>query len=194
MRELILRTTALGILCASPLAGLTFTYGGARGQQASTSQQPASGQSSTAAEPETAKAGATRAGKTQAGDASAPKKLSDLLESKIRAEWAAYKNKDKKAYGEFLADDFMAVEEDGNGERTKAQVLREVDQSVVHDYQVQLFRVDPIAPGAQLVTYENMIQFPRGSANRFEKIFISEIWVRRNSEWKLWRYQATRVK
>ena len=131
---------------------------------------------------------------TPSGSAESNKKLADLLESKIRAAWKAFKDKDKKAYSEFLTDDFMAVEEDGQGERTKMIVLREVGESVVHDYTVQLFRVDPIAPGAQLVTYENVIQFPPGSASRFEKIFISEIWVKRNGEWKSWRYQATRVK
>lgn len=108
--------------------------------------------------------------------------------------WKAFKDKDKKAYAEFLADDFMAVEEDGQGERTKTVVVREVDESVVHDYHLQLFRVDPIAAGAQLVTYENVIQFPPGAASRFEKIFICEIWVKRGGEWKSWRYQATRVK
>ncbi len=122
------------------------------------------------------------------------KKLADLLESKIRDMWAAFKNKNKRAYGDFLTDDFMAVEEDGQGERTKTVVLREVGESVIYDYHAQLFRVDPVASGAQLVTYENVIQFPPGSASRFEKIFISEIWVKRNGEWKSWRYQATRVK
>lgn len=126
--------------------------------------------------------------------ATSDKKLADLLESKIRAAWKAFRDKDKKAYAEFLTDDFMAVEEDGQGERTKTVVLREVGESVVHEYSVQLFRVDPISPGAQLVTYENVIQFPPGARSRFEKIFITEIWVKRNGEWKSWRYQATKVK
>jgi hypothetical protein len=121
-------------------------------------------------------------------------KLSELLESKIRAAWAAFKNKDKQAYGDFLAHDFMAVEEDGLGERDKSRVLREVGENVVYDYKLQLFRMDPIAPDAALVTYENVIQFPPRAGSRFEKIFISEIWVKRNGHWKSWRYQATKVK
>jgi hypothetical protein len=131
---------------------------------------------------------------TPSGNGESDKKLADLLESKIRASWEAFKNKDKKAYGEFLTDDFMAVEEDGQGERTKNVVLREVGESVVYSYKVQLFRTDRIAPGAALVTYENVIQFPPGIGSRFEKIFISEIWVKRDSQWKSWRYQATKVK
>jgi len=126
--------------------------------------------------------------------AAAQKTISELLEKKIRAMWKAFKEKDKTAYAEYLADDFMAVEEDGQGERTKAVVVREVGESMLHDYNVQLFRVDAIGPNAQFVTYENVLQFPPGSAARFQKIFISEVWVKRGGEWKSWRYQATRVK
>ena len=46
-------------------------------------------------------------------------KLADLLEAKVRAAWAAFKNKDKDGYAEFLTDDFQAVEADGDGERSK---------------------------------------------------------------------------
>jgi len=122
------------------------------------------------------------------------KKIADLLESKIRDAWEAFKNKNKQAYADFLTDDFMAVEEDGGGERTKMKVLREVGESNVYSYKLQLFRTDAIVPDAVLVTYENVIEFPPKVGSRFEKIFVSEIWVKRNGKWKSWRYQATKVK
>ena len=180
-----MRKSLIGICAALALAGWAF------GQQ-----PPASaGQDKGAIQPAPSSTGTHKsAASKQSSSVASDKKLADLLESKIRAAWKAFKDKDKKAYAEFLTDDFMAVEEDGQGERTKMVVLREVGESVVHDYQVQLLRVDPIAPGAQLVTYENVIQFPSGARSRFEKIFISEIWVKRNGEWKSWRYQATKVK
>lgn len=120
--------------------------------------------------------------------------VNELLQGNIRAMWSAFKDKKKEAYSEYLWDDFQAVEEDGDGERNKLRVLREVNQSVVSDYSLQLFRVDPISAEAALVTYENVIKFPRGAGSRFEKIFVSEIWVKRHGQWKAWRYQATRVK
>jgi uncharacterized protein DUF4440 len=140
--------------------------------------------------PEASKSAAS----TPSISAASDKKLADMLESKIRASWEAFKNKDQKAYAEFLSDDFMAVEEDGLGERTKSRVLREVGESVIYDYKLQLFRTDQILPGAALVTYENVIQFPPRIGSRFDKIFVSEIWVKRNGQWKSWRYQATKVK
>jgi hypothetical protein len=130
----------------------------------------------------------------QANVQTVPMKLEDQLEANVRAAWTAFKEKNKKAYSDYLWDDFMAVEEDGDGERNKLKILREVEKSVVHDFSLQLFRVDPIGSDAALVTYENIIQFPPKASLRFEKIFVSEIWLRRNGQWKVWRYQATRVR
>jgi hypothetical protein len=180
-----MRNSLMGGFAALALACCSF------GQQppASAGQDPAAKQPA----PPAAEASKSATG-AKPSSADSDKKLAALLESKIRASWEAFKKKDKTAYAEFLADDFMAVEEDAQGERTKMVVLREVGESLVRDYKLQLFRTDPIAANAALVTYENVIQFPRGVGSPFEKIFISEIWVKRNGQWKSWRYQATKVK
>ena len=130
----------------------------------------------------------------QSTTAKAQADLSELLQANIRAMWAAFRDKKKQAYAEYLWDDYKAVEEDAQGERNKLRVLREVDESVVQNYTLQLFQVDPLGSDAALVSYENVIEFPAKSRNRFEKIFISEIWLKRHGQWKAWRYQATRVK
>jgi len=44
----------------------------------------------------------------QAAGTSADSSLKDMFEAKIKAEWEAIKNKDKKAYGDLLADDYQA--------------------------------------------------------------------------------------
>ncbi|HWO36080.1 MAG TPA: hypothetical protein VNO32_45390, partial [Candidatus Acidoferrum sp.] len=44
---------------------------------------------------------------------SADSSLQDMFESKIKVEWEAIKTKDKKAYGDLLADDYEGVEVDG---------------------------------------------------------------------------------
>jgi len=130
----------------------------------------------------------------QSANSAARADLNEQLQANIRAMWSAFKDKKKQAYAEFLWDDYKAVEEDAQGERNKLRVLREVDESVVQDYNLQLFQVDPIGSDAALVTYENVIQFPAKSRNRYEKIFVSEIWLKRHGQWKAWRYQASRVK
>lgn len=52
--------------------------------------------------------------------------LKDLFEAKIKTEWEALKNKDQKAYGDLLADDYQGVEVDGRSERNKLQAINEL--------------------------------------------------------------------
>jgi uncharacterized protein (TIGR02246 family) len=121
-------------------------------------------------------------------------KLADLLEAKVRAAWAAFKNKDKNAYAEFLTDDFQAVESDGEGERTKLHVLREVEHCMYTDYTLQMFQVQPLGPDYAFVTYESSMQFPRTSALHFRRVFVGELWTQHDGQWKMMRYQETLVR
>ena len=121
-------------------------------------------------------------------------KLADLLEAKVRAAWAAFKKKDKDGYAEFLTDDFQAVEADGDGERPKPHILREVEHSMYTDYLLQLFQVQQLGPNYAFVTYESTMQFLQGSATRYRRVFIGELWAKRDGQWKMMRYQETPVR
>jgi uncharacterized protein (TIGR02246 family) len=127
-------------------------------------------------------------------NATAQSKLADMLEAKVRAAWAAFKKKDKDGYAEFLTDDFQAVEADGDGERPKPHILREVEHSMYTDYLLQLFRVQQLGPNYAFVTYESTVQFPQGSATRYRRVFIGELWTRQDGQWKMMRYQETPVR
>jgi hypothetical protein len=126
--------------------------------------------------------------------AAAPPKLADLLEARVRAAWAAFKKKDKDGYAGFLTDDFQAVESDGDGERSKAKTLREVEHSMYTDYLLQMFQVQPLGTHYAFVTYESSMQFPKTAALRFRRVFIGELWTNRDGEWKMMRYQETLVR
>jgi len=121
-------------------------------------------------------------------------KLEDLLEAKVRAAWAKFKEKDKDGYAEFLVDDFQAVEADGDGERPKSRILREVEHSMYTGYSLQLFQVQRLGPNYSFVTYESTMQFPQGSVARFKRVFIGELWTLRDGQWKMLRYQETPVR
>jgi uncharacterized protein (TIGR02246 family) len=131
---------------------------------------------------------------TQSKDTIAQSKLAELLEAKVKAAWAAFKKRDKDGYAAFLTDDFQGVEADGDGERPKPHILREVEHSMYTDYLLQLFQVQPLGPHYAFVTYESTMQFPKGSATRFKRIFIGELWTNRDGEWKMMRYQETPVR
>jgi hypothetical protein len=130
----------------------------------------------------------------QSNNVSADSGLKDLFEAKIRMEWEALKNKDKKVYAELLADDYQGVEVDGKGERTKLQALNELAGQNVFNYTLWGFKVIPLAPDATFVIYESTMQYPPTAQLRYSRVYISELWVKRAGEWKELHYQETHVK
>jgi hypothetical protein len=130
----------------------------------------------------------------QSGSSSVDLKLKDMFESKIKAEWDALKNKDKKAYGGLLADDYEGVEVDGQGERTKLQAIGEMADLNVFNYTLGGYKLIPLGPDAAFVIYEVTMQFPPKSVVHYSRVYVTELWVRRGGEWKELHYQETHVK
>jgi hypothetical protein len=120
--------------------------------------------------------------------------LKGTLEAKIKVEWEALKNKDRKAYAELLADDYEGVEIDGRGERNKIQSLNELADENVYNYMLERFKLIPLGPDAAFVIYDSTMQFPPKSQLRYSRVYIGELWVKRAGEWKLLHYQETHVK
>jgi len=136
---------------------------------------------------------ASKAGETQpahGGDSA----LKEMFEAKIKGEWDALKNRDKKAYGDFLADDYIGVEVDGRGERNKIQSLNEVAELNVADYTMWGLKVTPLGPDTTFLVYEITMQFPPRAQVRYARIYIGSLWVKRGGEWKELHYQETHVK
>jgi ATP-dependent exoDNAse (exonuclease V) alpha subunit len=117
-----------------------------------------------------------------------------MFESKIKVEWEAIKNKDKKAYGELLADDYQGVEVDGKGERNKIQAINELVETNVFNYSLFGLKVIPLEPDAALVIYEVTMQFPPKAQGRYARVYIIELGRKRSGQWKEVHYQETHVK
>ena len=130
----------------------------------------------------------------QPATSSATADLTNLLDAKVNAEWDAIRKKDKTALGALLDDDYIAVEADREGERFKWKVLSELDRSSVTDYSLSFLKVTPLGPDAAFVRYEVFMRFPPKSIQRFLKVLIGEVWVRRGGQWKSLHYQETPVK
>jgi|SRR5579863_4117097 len=120
--------------------------------------------------------------------------MRDMFEAKIKVEWDALKHKDKKAYGELLADDYQGVEVDGRGERNKIQAMNELADSNVFNYTLWGFKLISAGPDAALVIYEVTMEFPPKSVVRYSRIYISALWEKRAGQWKEVHYQETHVK
>ncbi len=118
----------------------------------------------------------------------------DVLEANVKAEWEAFKNKDKKTYADLLADDFVGIEDDGEGMRKKSTAVGEIDRSVVSKYYLFALKVLPLGADTALVTYELTMEFPPKAQVRFKRVLVSELWLKREGKWKLRYYQETRVR
>jgi hypothetical protein len=128
------------------------------------------------------------------GSVSSDSALNTTFQAKIHAEWEALKTKDKKAYGDLLADDYQGVEIDGRGERNKIQSVNDLDETNTFNYTLERFKTISLGPDAALVIYESTMQFPPKAQLRYSRVYITELWVRRGGEWKELHYQETHVK
>jgi len=158
--------TCLLLICVAVLTGLAFA------------QEPV---------PKSAEGG-------QFGSVSTDSALKETFEAKIKAEWEALKNRDKKAYADLLSDDYQGVEVDGRGERNKIQALNELAESNVSNYTLWGYKLIPLGPDAAFVIYEVTLQFPPKSAVRLSRVYITELWVKRAGQWKELHYQETHVR
>jgi hypothetical protein len=131
---------------------------------------------------------------TETKSSAAQSTLSALLEANVKTEWDAFQKKDKKAYSDLLADEFVAVEDDGQGTRTKDAVLGEIDRSNIYKYYLFAFKAIPLNSDAALATYELTMQFFPGAQVRLKRVLIVELWVKRDGQWKQRFYQETRVR
>ena len=120
--------------------------------------------------------------------------LKTMFEAKIKMEWEAIKSKDKKIYGDLLADDYQGVEVDGRGERNKIQAINELDETNVSNYTIWGLKVIPLSSETAFVVYEVTMQFPPRSQVRYSRVYIGALWVKQGPEWKELHYQETHVR
>ena len=130
----------------------------------------------------------------QSSTASSDSALKEMFQAKVKAEWEAIKNKDRKAYADLLADEYEGVEVDGKGERTKIQALNELAEGNISNYTLWGFKLIPLSADVAFVIYEVTEQFPPKSVVRYSRVYIGELWVKRAGQWKELHYQETHVK
>ena len=126
--------------------------------------------------------------------AATPSPLEAVFGDKVKTEWEAFKNKDKKAYSSLLTEDFVAVEDDNQGMRNRNTAANEIDRSVINSYNVFALKVLAVSENAALVTYELTMLFPPKAAVRLKRVLVSELWLKREGQWKLRYYQETHVR
>jgi hypothetical protein len=139
---------------------LVLTTAFAMGQQPTTSAAATDKSKSAAVAGPAAK---DEPAKTDAKTTAADSALKGIFEAKIKTEWEALKNKDKKAYGDLLADEYQGVETDGQGERNKLQAINELVVTNVFNYTLWGLKVTPLGPDS---VFEDLCRRAVGETGR----------------------------
>jgi hypothetical protein len=130
-------------------------------------------------------------------DAAKPEKISAAHEKLIaneKAVWDAYKQKDAKALGQLLAEDYYAIE-DADGEiMSKAQAIQSVRSLELTNYEMKDVAVIPINDGSAIVRYKVKME---GAAFKHAFVpqwsMVSSVWVKRGGKWQNLMYQETKI-
>jgi uncharacterized protein (TIGR02246 family) len=125
------------------------------------------------------------------GDARA---ISSEVEPLVRQEWTALKSHDATAYAALLDDDLRAVQVDGEGTRSKDQVIRQLTAQATFDYTLSRLESRALAKDFAMATYESSLQFSPPAQVRMLRVYVAEIWRKQGGSWKLLHYQETRVR
>jgi ketosteroid isomerase-like protein len=115
-----------------------------------------------------------------------------IVEKKIREAWQDFKAKKKGAYANLLADDFTAVEIDGEGPHEKQASVTEVGAGTLR---LKNLKVTSLCANVALATYlaETDGTLPNGKVIH-GTVAVTEVWVKRANEWKNLRYHESELK
>jgi hypothetical protein len=133
---------------------------------------------------------AASAGKAGSRDSA----LQSMLERREKQGWEAFKNKDRNGFSAIAADDYTAVIADGNGERDLNGTLDSMKEITINSYTLSDFKLTSMGASAALLRYKASANYTIGTQPISGKLAVSDIWVKRGSQWKSLRYQETEMK
>jgi hypothetical protein len=123
------------------------------------------------------------------GPAGANASPSDPLVDAERQSWDMARKRDKTAYAEFLADDFVAVSE--YGRLNKTQNVEDLDNLQIADYSLQGIQVHRLSDDVAMLNYKVTARgIYRGE--KFESTNLtSSVWSKRTGKWLNVFFQET---
>ena len=121
--------------------------------------------------------------------------VQSVVERKIREAWFDFKEKKEDAYAALLADDFTEVEIDGKGPHDKQASVREVKAGTLNRYYLSDFRVTALGKNSALATYMASTDGTMPDGKQVHgRVAVTEVWVRRASNWKVLRYHESEMR
>ena len=120
--------------------------------------------------------------------------LQAVLERREKQGWEAFKNKDRNGFSAIATDDYTAVIADGKGERDLKGTLDSMKEITINSYTLSDFKLTSMGANAALLRYKASASYTIGTQPISGELAVSDIWVKRGSQWKSLRYQETEMK
>jgi len=111
------------------------------------------------------------------------------LIAKEKSLWEAFKKKDPKPFERNLTADALQI--DGTGLTTKADVVKSIPDCDVKDYSLSNFKTVKVDSNVMVLTYKATVHATCGGQAAPENIMAASVWVNRGGKWVASFHQET---
>lgn len=123
-------------------------------------------------------------------DSSDDQLTAELYQREVQG-WENFCRKDKRAYADAIADDAAGYDLTGTGLKDKAAVVSDVDFADVNHYEMRDYQAHRISDDVALVHFFASFSGVAGGQPFGIRMFIGEVFVRREGRWLLRWFQNT---
>lgn len=104
--------------------------------------------------------------------------------TKERQLWKAFKNKDAKAFGQWIAEDAQDISAPDGRLRTKSEIIQMISEFDVAEYELTDMRVSNVIEDVAIVTYKAKTKGTHmGKPIPDVQYYASTVWVHKNGDW-----------
>ena len=118
----------------------------------------------------------------------------ETIMTKERQLWKAFKNKDAKTFGQWIAEDVQEISMTDARLRTKADIIQMMSQYNITDYELTDMQVSDITPNVAILTYKVRAKGTHmGKPIPGGQTYASTVWVEKNGDWWAKFHQETPI-
>lgn len=108
----------------------------------------------------------------------------ETLMTKERQLWKAFKNKDAKAFGQWIAEDAQDISAPDGRLRTKSEIIQMMSEFNITEYELTEMQVIDVTDDVSIVTYKAKTKGTHnGKVMPETQHYISTVWVHKDGDW-----------
>lgn len=108
----------------------------------------------------------------------------ETLMTKERQLWKAFKSKDAKGFGQWIAEDAQDISAPDGRLRTKSEIIQMMSEFNIAEYELTEMQVSDVTNDVAIVTYKAKSKGThQGKVIPDTQYFVSTLWVHKNGDW-----------